>query len=109
MLLECVLNRRAHDARRAPTEETPAGALGWKLKQAHFVCRGSFHGLLRLEDGRLYPITRDGNEDVFNWVAPHRWLFSVFACPSRDNVGFNCYDNVTLPGINPVNIIVRSS
>ena len=49
-----------------------------------------------------------GNEDVFNWVAPHRWLFSVFACPSRDNVGFNCYDNVTMPGTsNPVNIIVR--
>jgi hypothetical protein len=49
-----------------------------------------------------------GNEDVFNWVAPHRWLFSVFACPSRDNVGFNCYDNVTIPGTaNPVNIIVR--
>ena len=42
-------------------EETPAGSLGWKLKQTHFVCRGSFHGLLRLEDGRLYPITRDGN------------------------------------------------
>jgi hypothetical protein len=51
-------------------EETPAGSLGWKLKQTHFVCRGSFHGLLRLEDGRLYPITRDGNEDVFksSWV-----------------------------------------
>jgi hypothetical protein len=49
-----------------------------------------------------------GNEDVFNWVAPHRWPFSVFACPSRDNVGFNCYDNVTTPGTaNPVNIIVR--
>jgi hypothetical protein len=44
--------------------------IGWKLKQTHFVCRGSFHGLLRLEDGRLYPITRDGNEDVFksSWV-----------------------------------------
>jgi len=49
-----------------------------------------------------------GNEDVFNWVAPHRWLFSVFACPSRDNVGFNCYDNVTTPGTGiPVSIIVR--
>lgn len=51
-------------------EETPAGGLGWKIKQAHFVSRGSFHGLLRLEDGRLHPITRDGNEDVFksSWV-----------------------------------------
>ena len=36
----------------------------------HLVCRGSFHGLLRLEDGRLHPISRDGNEDVFksSWV-----------------------------------------
>jgi hypothetical protein len=36
----------------------------------HLVCRGSFHGLLRLEDGRLCPISRDGNEDVFksSWV-----------------------------------------
>jgi hypothetical protein len=28
------------------------------------------HGLIRLEDGRLHPITRDGGEDVFksSWV-----------------------------------------
>ena len=49
-----------------------------------------------------------GNEDVLNWVVPHRWLFSVFACPSQDNVGFNCYDNVTTPGSsNPVDVIIR--
>jgi hypothetical protein len=51
-------------------EETAAGPLGWKLKMTHLIARGSFHGLLRLEDGRLFPITRDGNEDVFksSWV-----------------------------------------
>ncbi|MDB5506399.1 MAG: hypothetical protein JWR75_1037 [Devosia sp.] len=41
-------------------------------------------------------------------MAPHRWLFSVFACPSQANVGFNCYDTVTTPGTaNPIRIIVR--
>jgi hypothetical protein len=51
-------------------EEVPLGSLGWKFRMSHFVCRGSFHGLLRLEDGRLHPISRDGNEDVFksSWV-----------------------------------------
>jgi hypothetical protein len=36
----------------------------------HLIAQGSFHGLIRLEDGRLYPITRDGGEDVFksSWV-----------------------------------------
>jgi hypothetical protein len=36
----------------------------------HLICRGSVHGLLRLEDGRLAPLSRDGSEDVFkaSWV-----------------------------------------
>ena len=51
-------------------EEAPGGALGWKLKMTHLIAPGSFHGLIRLEDGRLCPITRDGGEDVFksSWV-----------------------------------------
>ena len=51
-------------------EDAPAGPLGWKLKMTHLICQGSFHGLIRLEDGRLYPISRDGGEDVFksSWV-----------------------------------------
>jgi len=51
-------------------EETPAGLLGWKLKMTHVIAQGSFHGLIRLEDGRLHPISRDGHEDVFkcSWV-----------------------------------------
>jgi hypothetical protein len=46
-------------------EDVPEGPLGWKLGMIHLIARGSFHGLLRLEDGRLHAITRDGNEDVF--------------------------------------------
>lgn len=51
-------------------EEVEAAPLGWKLRMTHLIARGAFHGLLRLEDGRLHPITRDGNEDVFksSWV-----------------------------------------
>ena len=51
-------------------EEAPAGPLGWKLEMTHLIAQGSFHGLIRLEDGRLYPISRDGGEDVFksSWV-----------------------------------------
>ena len=51
-------------------EEIPSGPLGWTLTVTHLIARGSFHGLLRLEDGRLCPISRDGNEDVFksSWV-----------------------------------------
>ena len=52
------------------TEEIPGGVLGWKLSMTHIIGQGSFHGLLRLEDGRLHPITRDRGEDVFkaSWV-----------------------------------------
>lgn len=52
-------------------EETSSGPLGWKLKMTHLIAQGSFHGLIRLEDGRLHPISRDGHEDVFksSWVA----------------------------------------
>ncbi|MGH7415616.1 MAG: hypothetical protein ACREKJ_15575 [Candidatus Rokuibacteriota bacterium] len=51
-------------------EDAPAGPLGWKLKMTHLIAQGSFHGLIRLEDGRLHPISRDGGEDVFksSWV-----------------------------------------
>lgn len=51
-------------------EQVAAGSLGWTLDMTHLVCRGSIHGLLRLEDGRLVPISRDGSEDVFksSWV-----------------------------------------
>jgi hypothetical protein len=51
-------------------EDVSSGALGWKLQMIHLIAQGSFHGLIRLEDGRLHPITRDGNEDVFksSWV-----------------------------------------
>jgi hypothetical protein len=52
-------------------EDVPSGTLGWKLRMTHLIAQGSFHGLLRLEDGRLHPIGRDGNEDVFksSWVS----------------------------------------
>jgi hypothetical protein len=51
-------------------EDVPSGTLGWKLRMTHLIAQGSFHGLLRLEDGRLHPIGRDGTEDVFksSWV-----------------------------------------
>ena len=51
-------------------EAIPAGPLGWKLSMTHIVGQGSFHGLIRLEDGRLCPISRDKAEDVFkaSWV-----------------------------------------
>jgi hypothetical protein len=56
--------------RAVEVDEEVAGSLGWKLKSTHLIARGSFHGLLRLEDGRLHPIGREGNEDVFksSWV-----------------------------------------
>jgi hypothetical protein len=55
-------------------EDVAAGPLGWKLSMTHIVGRGSFHGLVRLEDGRLHPISRDGGEDVFkaSWVTFRR-------------------------------------
>jgi hypothetical protein len=51
-------------------EEVVSSPLGWKLKMTHFIAHGSFHGLIRLEDGRLHAISRDGHEDVFksSWV-----------------------------------------
>ena len=51
-------------------EEVASGPLGWKLTMTHIIGHGSFHGLIRLEDGRLHPISREGNEDVFksSWV-----------------------------------------
>jgi hypothetical protein len=47
------------------TQEIPTGPLGWKLSLTHIIGHGSFHGLLRLEDGRLVPISRGHGEDVF--------------------------------------------
>jgi len=51
-------------------EDVASSSLGWKLKMTHLIAHGSFHGLIRLEDGRLHPISREGNEDVFksSWV-----------------------------------------
>jgi len=51
-------------------EAIPAGPLGWKLSMTHIIGQGSFHGLIRLEDGRLCPISREKAEDVFkaSWV-----------------------------------------
>jgi hypothetical protein len=51
-------------------EEVTSGPLGWQLKMTHLIAQGSFHGLIRLEDGRLHPVSREGNEDVFksSWV-----------------------------------------
>ncbi len=51
-------------------EEIPGGTLGWKLSLTHIIGQGSFHGVLRLEDGRLIPISRSQGEDVFkaSWV-----------------------------------------
>ena len=51
-------------------EDVASGPLGWKLTMTHIIGQGSFHGLIRLEDGRLHPISREGNEDVFksSWV-----------------------------------------
>ena len=49
-----------------------------------------------------------GAEDIFNWDDPeHSWGLFVFACPSQQNTGANCYDSVTLPGSVSVPIIVR--
>jgi hypothetical protein len=39
-----------------------------------------------------------GSEDVFNWDSPHRWGLLVFACPSQQGTGANCYGSVTTPG-----------
>lgn len=52
------------------SEDVPGGGLGWKLSMTHIIGHGSFHGLLRLEDGRLVPISRTHGEDVFkcSWV-----------------------------------------
>lgn len=51
-------------------EAMSAGPLGWKLSMTHLIGKGAFHGLVGLEDGRLYPIRREGGEDVFksSWV-----------------------------------------
>ncbi len=46
------------------------GSLGWRLSLTHIIGHGSFHGLIRLDDGRLIPISRTHGEDVFksSWV-----------------------------------------
>jgi hypothetical protein len=55
-------------------EEIAAAGLGWKLSLTHVIGKGSFHGLVRLEDGRLHSIARDSGEDVFksSWVTFRR-------------------------------------
>jgi hypothetical protein len=46
-----------------------------------------------------------GSEDVFNWNSPHNWGLFVFACPSQQGTGANCYGSVTTPG--PVSVPIR--
>jgi len=48
-----------------------------------------------------------GSQDVFNWTAPYLWGMFVFACPSQDGTGANCFGSVTPPGPQSVRIIVR--
>ena len=48
-----------------------------------------------------------GSQDVFNWTAPYLWGMFVFACPSQDGTGANCFGSVTTPGPQAVDIIVR--
>ena len=48
-----------------------------------------------------------GSQDVLNWTAPYMWGMFVFACPSQNNTGANCFGSITAPGTQTVNIIVR--
>jgi hypothetical protein len=48
-----------------------------------------------------------GAEDISNWDEPHSWGLFVFACPSQQGTGANCYGSVTNPGPVSVRIIVR--
>ena len=54
----------------AREEQITQSGLGWKQQLSHIIGYGSLHGLIRLEDGRLVPITREGGEEVFksSWV-----------------------------------------
>ena len=46
--------------------------------------------------------------DVFEWAEPTKVLpFALFACPSQDNAGGNCYGNAAVPGPASVRFIVR--
>ena len=59
---------RATEQRRGSRRRGP---LGWKLKMTHLIVPAApSTALIRLEDGRLHPISRDGSEDVFksSWV-----------------------------------------
>ncbi len=48
-----------------------------------------------------------GEGDPANWDYPRSWDLLIFACPSQDNAGANCYGAVTTPGPVTVNVIVR--
>ena len=54
----------------AREEQVPGGMLGWKQSLSHIIGYGGLHGLIRLEDGRLIPVSRDSGEEVFksSWV-----------------------------------------
>lgn len=53
--------------------------------------------------------TGGGQQDVFNWVEPeYSWGIFVFACPSQQGTGANCYGQTVVPGTSPsVPIVVR--
>ena len=56
----------------------------------------------------LQTITASGEGDVYEWAEPTRvWPFSLFACPSQDNAGGNCYGSSATPGPGSVRFIVR--
>ncbi|RJF87167.1 hypothetical protein D3874_09125 [Oleomonas cavernae] len=49
-----------------------------------------------------------GSHDVFEWDSPYNWSLLVFACPSQQGTGANCYDSATVPDAPAsVPIIVR--
>lgn len=49
-----------------------------------------------------------GTEYTENWGSPPKsWGMFVFACPSQQGTGANCYDHLTTPGPTVVPIIVR--
>jgi hypothetical protein len=49
----------------------------------------------------------EGSMSVYNMTDPYQWGLFIFACPSQQNVGANCYGNMTAPGPVRVRILVR--
>ncbi len=56
----------------------------------------------------LQPTLASGQQDVFNWDEPvYSWGFFLFACPSQQGTGANCYDSAGVPGSASVPFLVR--